>query len=593
MSIVVLKKATIYASASQEKRLMPALQSLGFLHLIPLAEHGTPAVPGGAVTPEAKEALRFLTHTPGRRKQLHNEKGFDALHVKAKVLQLKARLKALKEERDKLKKRLEQLRPWGEFSLPPLEALQGQRLWFYAVPLNRRDALHGCGYIWEQTGKDHRFAYVVVISPDEPELPAFERTHAGTKPLSAYDAALEIIESGIEDAESERIALTKWLDLYANSLHRLLDLEALQQAAKDAYRDERLLVMQAWLPAERSGELRRFCTEYGCALTLQEPGADETPPTLLHNPAPLAAGEDLLGFYMTPGYRQNDPSSLLFFSFVLFFGMILGDAGYGALAVLATLAGWRVMGKSAAGRRYRILFALLAFSTTVWGVLVGSYFGLAPGADSLPGQLQLFDVHDYATMMALSVGIGGLHLILANLAVVRQYLRAGHYTAALAPAGWVCAVAGALWAYYQPERYTAGFAASGVGLLLVALFSGARQRGIRRVGTGVLGLTRITAAFGDILSYLRLFALGLATSSMAIAFNDLAAQVAAKFAGLGVLMAIIVLLLGHTLNLALGIVSGVVHGLRLNLIEYLNWGMPEEGYPFRPFDKKERRTWNH
>jgi V/A-type H+-transporting ATPase subunit I len=96
-----------------------------------------------------------------------------------------------------------------------------------------------------------------------------------------------------------------------------------------------------------------------------------------------------------------------------------------------------------------------------------------------------------------------------------------------------------------------------------------------------------------VLSYLRLFALGLATSSMAIAFNELAGQVASQFTGVGVLLGMLVFLFGHTLNLGLGIVSAVVHGLRLNVIEYLNWGMPKEGVPFRPFQKKEQHEWKH
>ena len=92
------------------------------------------------------------------------------------------------------------------------------------------------------------------------------------------------------------------------------------------------------------------------------------------------------------------------------------------------------------------------------------------------------------------------------------------------------------------------------------------------------------------LSYLRLFALGLASASLAITFNQLATDVAAAAPGLGLLFKILILTLGHTLNLALAIISGVVHGLRLNFIEFFNWGMDEEGYPFRPFHKKEAES---
>jgi V/A-type H+-transporting ATPase subunit I len=102
-----------------------------------------------------------------------------------------------------------------------------------------------------------------------------------------------------------------------------------------------------------------------------------------------------------------------------------------------------------------------------------------------------------------------------------------------------------------------------------------------------MSLTRITSAFGDVMSYLRLFALGLASASLAIAFNGLAKDVHENVPGIGFFFAIIIILIGHTINLVLCIVSGFVHGLRLNLIEFFGWSIPDEGRPFRAFRKKE------
>jgi V/A-type H+-transporting ATPase subunit I len=132
----------------------------------------------------------------------------------------------------------------------------------------------------------------------------------------------------------------------------------------------------------------------------------------------------------------------------------------------------------------------------------------------------------------------------------------------------------------------------GLGLLAVFLFSGSQSidslKGfLIRVLQGLQALTSFTKIFGDVLSYLRLFALGLASASLALTFNDLARQVAASSEGLGLLAAILILLVGHALNLALALISGVVHGLRLNYIEFYNWGLSGEGYPFRAFRKKE------
>jgi V/A-type H+-transporting ATPase subunit I len=140
--------------------------------------------------------------------------------------------------------------------------------------------------------------------------------------------------------------------------------------------------------------------------------------------------------------------------------------------------------------------------------------------------------------------------------------------------------------------HSLGQAGIAVGLGLVLLTGSDRpvqdlRSALWRFLEGLRALTDVTKMFGDVLSYLRLFALGLASASLALTFNDLARQVHQEVEGLGLLFAILILLAGHLLNLALGVMSGVVHGLRLNFIEFYNWALTGEGYPFRPFRKKE------
>ena len=110
-----------------------------------------------------------------------------------------------------------------------------------------------------------------------------------------------------------------------------------------------------------------------------------------------------------------------------------------------------------------------------------------------------------------------------------------------------------------------------------------------RLGQGLMALPRIVSVLGDTLSYLRLFALGIATASLAAAFNQLAASVA-SVPGAGVALGMLILLAGHTLNLLLGIAGGVIHGLRLNYIEFFGWALLDEGRPFLHFRKREQRT---
>jgi V/A-type H+-transporting ATPase subunit I len=146
-------------------------------------------------------------------------------------------------------------------------------------------------------------------------------------------------------------------------------------------------------------------------------------------------------------------------------------------------------------------------------------------------------------------------------------------------------------AFYDSLQ-SAGVLGLAVGGLAVLLFSSERPLHSPRIRDwaarlldGLQGLTGITKAFGDVLSYLRLFALGLASAQLAATFNGLAAD-AFGLPGLGLLLAALIVLVGHGVNIVLGALSGVVHGLRLNCIEFFNWSLTEEGYPFQVFRKK-------
>jgi V/A-type H+-transporting ATPase subunit I len=314
----------------------------------------------------------------------------------------------------------------------------------------------------------------------------------------------------------------------------------------------------------------------------------------MRNAPRFEAGEDLVNFYMTPGYWTWDPSATVVISFAIFFAMIMADAGYAALLGLGLLLVWRRLATTKSGRRFRPLLALIVATSLIYGVLVGSYFGLAPPSTSLLGRMHLLDMNNSALMMGLSVLVGGVHVILANLMDARRH---ADWRDRLGSTGWACAIAGGLLVgagMAMPSMAIlkgVGTAALVAGVLLVIAYTAPREKPLQRVVQGLLGLTRVSAAFGDILSYLRLFALGLASASLALAFNDMAAGIRSSMPRIGLLLALLVLLFGHTLNLLLGVSSGVIHGLRLNVIEFFNWGLKDEGHRFTPFRRKEGSSW--
>ncbi|MCK9622937.1 MAG: ATPase, partial [Methylobacter sp.] len=383
---------------------------------------------------------------------------------------------------------------------------------------------------------------------------------------------------------------TRWYSLLRDNVATLKDKAALDSAQNQTFNRAGMFALRGWAPHMRLEELQSYAHRHGLHIDAQEVQPDDNPPTYLDNPPWLAAGENLVNFYMTPGYRAWDPSQIVFISFALFFGMILADAGYALLLGIVLLFFWRKMGASPGGRRFRPLCLAIVIFSLLYGMLIGSYFGVTPPKDSLLASFHVLDMSDTNLMMAISVFIGCIHVILgASLDAARHK----NLVEGLGSVGWACIVAGGL-AFLLATAFAPGVLKplsvilAGVGVLLVLLFSAPFEKPLSRLSKGLLGLTKLSGAFGDVLSYLRLFALGLASGSLAAEFNNMAMGINDAMPGVGIFFAFLVLLLGHAVNLLLGLASAVIHGLRLNVIEFFNWGLKEEGSLYKPFRRTER-----
>ena len=588
MSIEVLDKVTLVGHLHNKSEVLCGLQALGCLHLIPLTTEGRATGTSGP-SKDSREALRFLASVSPRRRQITNPKHFDAASIERRALELQRLHFELINRRDFVSTRIDNLASWGDFEFPTLEELGGNRLWFFHIPHHLMRDMEQTGLRWQVTHQDQRYCYVVVVSPYEPHDMPVARLATGGVSRHKLIEELEEIESGLEDVEAERLGLTCWCTLFARALDGLEDRSARAQASAQTAEADPVYALQAWVPRSRFRELQAYAAEQTLALQVTPPGPAEQPPTLFSNPAPLRAGEDLVEFYMTPSYWLWDPSSIVFVSFALFFAMIVADAGYALLLAGIVLAYRKRLGVSEVGRRWRVMLAALAGATAVYGVMAGSYFGMSPPPGSLLDYLHILDLGDFSVMMALSVLIGATHLAFANLMDALRYPR---WPQRLPPLGWACAILGgtAAWGGIQlasNQLLYGGAGLLGLGLLAVVVFAGYGEKPLKRLIKGVTALAGASGAFGDVLSYLRLFALGLASASLAMAFNDMASNVRQAMPGLGFLFALLILVLGHGLNFMLSVASGFIHGLRLNVIEFFKWGVKDEGNPYRPFEKKE------
>ncbi|MEO1002542.1 MAG: V-type ATPase 116kDa subunit family protein [Cyanobacteria bacterium J06638_7] len=600
MTIVPLSKVTVVGLSADKDDLIDGLQQLGCLHLIPLQEGRQGDGPFVSKRPieEASKALRYLGDVRRVRHQTRVDADFNFDRLIGEAL---ANRRAKREAEDRalaLEARLRELEPWGDFVLPDLDQLGGQRLWFFRVPHAKAKAFHQAlvplDTPWRQLYESPRHLYVVLIAAEEPDPAALPvaRSHVGSESAAAVRQQLDAARSSLEEVEAEHEALSRWIFLLSRHLARAEDAQARAEASSMTCDDDSLVQLQGWLPRRDLERLEAFTSARGLAWLAELPQPGDAPPTLLENPSGLSGGQDLVTFYETPAYRDWDPSVLVFFSFGIFFAMIMADAGYAL--VLAVVVGllWTRMGRSAEGRHFRIQALVGLGFALVYGVLAGSYFGITPAAASPLGALKLLDLNNYDAMMKLALVVGALHLLLANGIVA---VRATGVAGRARPLGWMAVILGGFLLYLGAGSTWAPHLGAGLGvggLLTILLLSSERRIGhpadlLLRLLDGVGSLTNISKLFGDVMSYLRLFALGLASASLALTFNQLASQVVESGIVLALPIAILILILGHGINIVLAVISGFVHGLRLNYIEFFNWGLSGEGIPFQPFLKKE------
>lgn len=595
MAIVPLIKVTLYGATRQKEAVVDGLQSLGCLHIVRLGDADGKVEPTGYVSADAREALKYLHECQTKRRPVNEPAGFDQVQVQRESLEIKQRERQFRDERDQLRKAIATMKPWGDFHLSQDIQWNGLRFWFFTMPHYRMKALATSDCVWHLAATDNHFAYVVVLSETQPVGIPGNQVELDPRPLSGLERRLETVENELEDLHWRRVSLTRWRVLFARTLDEADDRTARHYVGTQVLSEGSVFALSAWAASESLAAVETFAKQNGMALTVEDPSLEDKPPTLLRNRPLFSGGEDAVKFYMTPGYGSWDPSLAVFASFAVFFGMILADAGYGLVLGVILLLFWRRLGRYPSGTRLRNLSLALVATSVAYGVLVGSYFGTSPPRGTILEALHLLDAQDQGLMMRLSIGVGVLHLVLANLVTA---WRERHTLRVLASLGWCAMFAGGyllgLGASATPRQYDLthrGLTILGWGGAAVLLFSTRRPISIKpkelgmRLVDGVKGLAGVTQAFGDALSYLRLFALGLAGAQLAKTFNDMS-YTASCCMGIGALLGVLVAILGHTLNLALGIMSGVVHGLRLNCIEFFNWSLPEEGYPFRAFCKK-------
>ena len=553
--IVPMKHLDLVCLASDREATLERLRLLGVVHLELSAAGGEAVAKAKGDIADAERALLLI-----RKARELVQDAEQRPHSVAEVLAIDADRETLKAERERLEREVKAYEPYGDFDPALAERL-----------LERVDGLRDA-----------------VPLPDK--LPEMSLSRLREK-LARVENRIRIDDARLAGCDDK--AIEAWYP-------HLADRMAFEQAKELLHEHGAVAVVSGWIPEPKvkslmeivRGDQTDLFTRAGAAgwgVLLRDPEPGEIPPTLVEPPRlfrPVKVLFDGLG--IAPAYTESDVSVPFMCYFSLFFAMLVGDGAYGAIFLAATLALRKKLPRS-----WFTLLTVFSAATVAWGVLSNTWFGAAiPWCADWPTVKWLADP-SYHNMMLLCFTIGVSHLMLAR--IWNGVCRLPDSTA-VAEFGW----AGILLFMYLVTNSIVGIF-SGVsswafwvfGAALVCVFGFSVKPSELRTRGAELGMLplNVMSALGDIISYVRLFAVGLASVKVAENFNSMATSLVAGADAVWAkaLMAVAmvaILVVGHGLNLAMAGLSILVHAVRLNTLEFSNHkGVSWAGYAFRPFKR--------
>lgn len=407
--------------------------------------------------------------------------------------------------------------------------------------------------------------------------------------IRALDRELEGIAKQ-RDAEIRAIAgMSSCLDELKLGLDRVEQVIATESAKERLLTGGAILYLEGWASVPEIPELEKSLAKFDCAYELIEPEAEEYPdvPVELRNGKLVRPLNMVTEMYSLPAYGGVDPNPLIAPFFIVFYGMMMADMGYGLIMMLASAVIMKKSRPNGATMRYMIpLLGLCGVSTFIWGALTGGFFGdlipqirgLLTGVDPASVSLwKLFDpLEDAIPVLIGSLVLGAVQVVTGMIVSMYMKIKRGQVMAALCEeGGWFLAFA-VIGIGFAVGRLNWGL----IGALIVLVITQAYGKKGFGIITGVFGAlyNGITGYFSDILSYSRLMALMLAGAVVAQVFNQLGAMTG------NIVTFIIIALLGNAINFALNILGCYVHDMRLQCLEFFGRFYEDGGKPFRPLN---------
>lgn len=516
------------------------------------------------------------------------------------------RIWALQESLDTARQKLQVIRkeqqnlaPWGNFSSATLEhiAQAGWECSFYTCPQRKFQpewASDRYLFVINELPPD---AHFVVLHPpgarpdiDAELLPAPARD---PEALRAAAAELETHIAALEAQLDDFAAQLPALDGVRNQLLEHTDTEqALRHTITDAA-DGAVMVLEGFVPRPVEDQLQRVFENQPIVFWAENPIPEDQPPVLLKNGRFSKYFEPISKLFALPSYGELDLTPFFAPFFMLFFGFCLGDAGYGVVILVGTLL-YRFKAKDDI-KPILTLTHFLGAATILFGVLTGTVFGInllgeeyAWLGDTRRIMIDSKQAFNLALVLGLVQTIFGLALQSINR--IKQFSLAY----GMPPIGWILLLLSLL--DIGMLKMAAPFSTwtAWAGVALIVLFSMPKGHILSRIGKGLWDLYGITGFFGDLLSYVRLFALGISSAILGFVINDIAIQIKGFMPVIGPILFVIFLIVGHGANLLISSLGSFVHPMRLTFVEfYKNAGFEGGGKEYTPFASRKKQQDNH
>ncbi len=599
--IAKMKKLTFLVYHKEYDAFLKSIRDLGVVHVATKAQ-------GSAENAALQESIRLSARYTAAIKMLQGlnvqpaaahtgdaSKGTEAL---AEIEDVQQQIQQVAHKLQAVEKELVQLEPWGDFDPKSVARLRdaGYQIDFYIC--SDKQFKEEWVDLYNATEINHVGSKLYFVTV----MPKGENIDLEVETAKLPDCSLSDLHVRKENLAKQSEALQARLKDLAASV--VPDLQAAQAQVHsqiefskvvlntDSLADNKLMLLQGWAPADCVSKIKDFLESKEVYYEVADPTPEDDVPILLDNKGFFRLFEPIMRLYMLPKYNELDLTPFFAPFFMLFFGLCLGDSGYGLFMLLAVTV-YRLVAKniSASMKPILTLVQLLGASTMVCGLLTGTCFGFnlydiqLPLFQSLKEAISL----DNQQMFNLSLILGGVQIIFGMiLKAVNQTIQFG-FKYAVATIGWLFILVSTAIAFaapgFIPMGGTVHMVFLAIGVLMAYLYNSPGKNVFVNIGLGLWdSYNMATGLLGDVLSYVRLFALGLSGGILASVFNSLAVGMSPDNVIAGPIVMVLIFVIGHAINMFMNVLGAMVHPMRLTFVEFFkNSGYEGGGKEYKPF----------